>query len=112
MWRLNAARRVSEKNRDSNKPWEWFWQVVYDGVDEVVPFGNTTIAHRNALDFVVLTRSHFMEIGQLEKRPRPLDRAPTQQEAVALFRTFRAFAGRCNWRRGDSSWLLDESITM
>lgn len=95
------------------EPWEGFWQVLHDSVDEeVVPFRNTTIALRPALDFVVFTRSHFMEIGQLEKRPGPFDRPPTQPEAVALFRAFRAFAGRCNWRKRDGSWLADESITM
>jgi hypothetical protein len=95
------------------EPWEGFWQVLSDSVDEeVVPFRNTTIALRHALEFVVLTRSHFMEIGQLEKRPGPFDRPPTQQEAVTLFRSFRAFAGRCNWRKGEGGWLVDESVTM
>ncbi|HVP22853.1 MAG TPA: hypothetical protein VMS77_02930 [Conexivisphaerales archaeon] len=55
------------------RPWEGFWPVLYDPADEdVVPFGNTTIAVRKVLGLIVFTWSHFMEIGVSGKCQGPV----------------------------------------
>ena len=93
--------------------WEGFWQVLHDSVDEeVVSFRDTTIALRPATDFVVLSRRHFIEIGQRGRRLGPSDRPLTQPEAVTMFKTFHLYAGRCDWRKRDDHWVAEESIMM
>ncbi|HVP22276.1 MAG TPA: hypothetical protein VMS77_00025 [Conexivisphaerales archaeon] len=95
------------------KPWEGFWQVLYDKADEdVVPFRNTTIAVRKNLGFVVFTRSHFMEIEAFAKRQGPVSWPPAEEEAVAMFRAFRACAGYCDCREVDGGWMAKQRVTM
>ncbi len=95
------------------KPWEGFWQVLSDSDDEdVVPFGNTTIAVRMGLRFIVFTQSHFMEIGVDGKRRALPEYPQTEREAVAVMRHFHAFVGRCDWREEHSGWKVEQEILM
>src|ERR1043166_31249 len=97
---------------DMPKPWEGFWQILRDADEEVVPFRNTTIAVRAALDFMVFTRNHFMEMGVTKKRQGPAGWPPTEPEAVAMLRAFYAYAGRCHWQKRDGNWIAEQQITM
>src|SRR2546427_10040444 len=93
--------------------WEGFWQVLHDSVDEeVVSFRDTTIALRPATAFVVLSRRHFIEIGQRGRRLGPSDRPLTQREAVTMFKTFHLYAGRREWPKRDAPLAAEESISM
>lgn len=94
-------------------PWEGFWQVVYDSSDEVVvPFRNTTVALRPALGFSIHTPSHFMELRSTERRNPPEGWPPTEQEAVAMLRGFRAYAGRSRWQGENGRFTGENLITM
>jgi len=101
------------RSENTNQHWLGFWQILYESGDEdVVPFRNTTIAMRQTLGFVILTRSHFMEIRTTEKRRSPVGWPPTENEAVTMLRGFSAYAGRYDWKQAGDSLQLDQTITM
>lgn len=95
------------------RPWEGFWQVLYDDVDEdIVPFRDTTTALRTAQGFSIYTRTHFMEIRVDGMRHPPAAWPPTRSEAIAMLRAFFACAGPCAWREVVDGWRGDQAIIM
>jgi hypothetical protein len=94
-------------------PWEGYWQVLHEPVEEeIVQFRNTTTAVRSALGFVILTGRHLMEIRSTAARRPPEGWPPTREEAIAMLRDFSAFAGDSTWQERDRRWVAESVITM
>ena len=98
---------------DATRPWEGFWQVLYDSTDEeVVSFRDTTMAVRPALGFSILTSGIFMELRATGRRQPPKEWPPTKREIVSMLREFSATAGPGRWEETHGHWRGEHTITM
>lgn len=80
------------------KPWQGFWQVLYDeGAPEIVQHGYTTTALRAAAGFSVYTARYVMHIRVDGRRDVAAAWPPTREETIAWLKPFRACTSACEW---------------
>lgn len=88
-------------------PFDGFWQVLFEDPDEdVVPFGETTIAVREAACWIY-AGGHYMELW-VEKGNDPITTWPPDDAmASRLFQAHRALAGRAVWHEDGDGFIVE-----